>query len=120
MSDKTLVYKRWDGKYIEIDLSEKKTVNTSFNIFSIECSHIPALSYKCMTRVSKKLDIWIEFVVYVVNASDVIRGVWRNFELAPEIADIHRSAGIVVQIFVPYKVLRRKITGFRFGPYGVF
>lgn len=32
MSDKTLVYKRWDGEYIEIDLSKERSANTSFDI----------------------------------------------------------------------------------------
>ncbi len=61
---------------------------------------------QCAAKASKKFNIWIEFVPDAVNAFDIIRRIWYNFELAPEIADmiVNGSAGIVVQIFVPYKV----------------
>ena len=53
-----------------------------------------------------KFDIRIEFVPDAVNAPDVVRRFWRNFQLVPEVADmiIDRPAGVVVEIFVPHKV----------------
>ena len=51
---------------------------------------------------SKKFDIRIEFV----NAPDVVRRFWCDPEFMPEVADmiVDCSVGVVVEIFVPYKV----------------
>ena len=72
---------------------------------------------QCAARASKKFDIGIEFVPDAVNASDVIRRFWCNFELAPEIADmiVDCPAGIVIQIFVPYKVYNHVIGEYPVG-----
>ena len=58
------------------------------------------------TRASKKLNIRIEFVTDAVNAPDVVRRFWRNFQLVPKVADmiIDCPAGVVVKIFVPYQI----------------
>ena len=55
---------------------------------------------------SKKFDIRIEFVPNAVNAPDVVRRFWCDPEFMPEVADmiVERSVGVVVEIFVPYKV----------------
>lgn len=59
-----------------------------------------------MVRTSYKFDIRIEFVTDAVNASDVVWRFRRDLELVPEVADmvIDCPVGVVVEIFVPYKV----------------
>ena len=41
-----------------------------------------------------------------MNAPDVVRRFWCDPEFMPEVADmiVDRSVGVVVEIFVPYKV----------------
>ena len=50
-----------------------------------------------LSGTSKEFDIRIEFVPDAVNASDVVRRFWRNFELVPKVADmvVDCSVGVV-------------------------
>ena len=58
------------------------------------------------SKTLKEFDIRIEFVPNAVNAPDVVRRFRCDLELMPEVADmvIDCSVGVVVKIFVPYKV----------------
>ena len=58
------------------------------------------------TRVSEKFDIRIEFVPYTVNTLDVVGRFWCDLEFATKIADVivDCPVGVVVEIFMPYKV----------------
>lgn len=70
-----------------------------------------------MVRTSYKFDIWIEFVTDAVNASDVVWRFRRDLELVPEVADmvIDCPVGVVVEIFVPYKVCYHVIGEYPMG-----
>ena len=58
------------------------------------------------SRTSEQFYIRIEFVPYAVNTPDIIRRFWCDFKFMPEVTDmvIDCPAGIVVKIFMPYKV----------------
>ena len=57
-----------------------------------------------MAGASVKFNVWIEFIAYTMNASDVIRSFWCNPKLVPEIADmvVDCPARVIVKAFVPY------------------
>ena len=55
---------------------------------------------------SKKFDIRIKFVSDTMNAPNVIWCFWCDLEFVPEIADmvVYCPVGVIVKIFVPYKI----------------
>lgn len=59
-----------------------------------------------MARVSKKFNFWIELIPNAMNAPDVIRCFRCNLEFAPEVTNmiIDCPTGVIIKIFVPYKV----------------
>ena len=52
-----------------------------------------------------------------MNAPDVVRRFWCDPEFMPEVADmiVDRSVGVVVEIFVPYKVYYHVISEYPAG-----